>query len=344
VVELLDQFHNPQPRVNINFTASNAILSAAAAVTDEQGRASVQVRLGNRPTATITAQFGNLPSVTFNIQVRRTGPPLPQISAADGVIGAGRSSPPVRQVSVAAIVSIFGGNFAPAGTGLTVGEGDLVDGKLPTSFGGVCVTFNGVAGRLFYVSDTQVNVQVPELPSLGQARVVVIANCGQPGELRSDEQTVEVQATSPEFFYFTTNPDGRNPIAAVNAITGALVGPPGAVPGATLVPAGPNDIVTLFATGFGATRPSVGTGERPSGPASCATTPIVMLDGDELPAESVLYCGVTPGAAGLYQLNLQLPANLRNGNLALAVRFGLLASPTRGFLHAAGGSVRNTSI
>jgi hypothetical protein len=111
-----------------------------------------------------------------------------------------------------------------------------------------------------------------------------------------------------------------------------------------LVAAGPNDIVIAFGTGFGGTRPLIGTGELPSQPATCATDPIVLLDGAELPRENVLYCGITPGLAGVYQLNLRIPANARNGNLSLVIRFGLQASPAGGFLRVAGGVDRDPRI
>jgi uncharacterized protein (TIGR03437 family) len=344
VVELLDQFNNPQQRVTINFTATNATLSAPAANTDSTGRASVRVRLGNRPgVASVTAQFGNLPPVLFTITVRRVGPPLPQVNS-NGIIGAGLSVPPVRQISMNGIATVFGQNFAPAGTSRSVGPGDLVDGKLPNSFAGVCVTFNGVSARLFSVSSTQINLQIPELPSIGEARVVVITNCGQPGELRSDEQVVELLTASPEFFYYAHSNDGRNPVAAVNGVTGALVGPPDAVSGVTLVPAGPNDIVIVFGSGFGDTRPRIGSGELPATPASCVLPATVLLDGQELPAENVLYCGVTPGLAGVYQINFRVPVNARNGNLGLAVRFGSQTSPSGAYLRVAGGVDRDPRI
>jgi len=66
------------------------------------------------------------------------------------VVGAGLSVPAVTALSANAIVSIFGQNFAPAGSPLAmVGSGDLVGGKLPTLFAGVCVEINAVRAPLF---------------------------------------------------------------------------------------------------------------------------------------------------------------------------------------------------
>jgi len=47
----------------------------------------------------------------------------------------------------------------------------------------------------------------------------------------------------------------------------------------------------------------------------------VSLDGSELPQESIKYAGVTPGSAGVYQINLLLPATL-GANPEIRARMG----------------------
>jgi hypothetical protein len=85
------------------------------------------------------------------------------VITSGGIVGAGFSQPPVIKFSPLAIVSVFGKDFAPAGTASVVGSGDLVKGSLPTNLANVCVTFNGAPAPLFAVYPTQINL--PRFPA-----------------------------------------------------------------------------------------------------------------------------------------------------------------------------------
>ncbi|MBM3810399.1 MAG: choice-of-anchor D domain-containing protein [Acidimicrobiia bacterium] len=333
VVEVRDQFHNPMANVLVNFSAVNAVVSAPSQNTGADGRASIRARLGNRgATATVSATFGNLPPAQFTFTVIRTGPPLPAINTA-GVVGGGLSSPPQARIALNGIAAVFGNSFAPPGTLLVAGANDLVGGRLPTNLGGVCVTIHGTAARIISVTPTHINLQVPDNVAPGDGRVVVIINCGVTGELRSDEERVVIASVSPELFS-VARASGRNYVAAVNAVTGAFVAPGELVPGA--VNAQPNDNVMVFGTGFGPTNPPVPTGELAAGAARTALPVVVILDGEELPAELVPYAGAAPGLAGVYQVNFRVPARVRNGDLRLSIRVGEFTAPLM-FLRVAGG-------
>jgi uncharacterized protein (TIGR03437 family) len=52
----------------------------------------------------------------------------------------------------------------------------------------------------------------------------------------------------------------------------------------------------------------------------------VLLDGTPCPPQNVLYAGVTPGFAGLYQINLQLPPTLP-ANPQIQLSIGTQISP-----------------
>jgi uncharacterized protein (TIGR03437 family) len=312
-------------------TSGSATLSASSAVTAANGQAAVGLTLGaNTGAVAVTATVTGLTPVTFNLTaVLNT---LPQISAG-GVVGAGLSVPAVTALSANAIVSIFGQNFAPAGSPLAmVGSGDLVGGKLPTLFAGVCVEINAVRAPLFAVTPGQINLQVPALPQSGKVTVQVIANCGQPTESRSAATTVAVQAATPEFFFFTHNPNGQNAVAAINPVTAANVGAPNLIPGATSIPARPGDFVSIFVTGLGATNPSYGPGVLAPDAAKVTAPVSVSLGGVQLPPGNIPYVGVAPGNAGLYQLNIQIPAGAPNGNLPLAVTVGGFSTPAGGYV------------
>jgi uncharacterized protein (TIGR03437 family) len=110
------------------------------------------------------------------------------------------------------------------------------------------------------------------------------------------------------------------------------VGAPGLIPGGNFAPAKPGDVVTLFLNGLGATSPSFAAGELPSGAGSTVAPVAVTVAGIQLAASDVLYAGVTPFLAGLYQINIRLPANVPDGDLAVVVRVGDFTTPEGGFL------------
>jgi uncharacterized protein (TIGR03437 family) len=87
-------------------------------------------------------------------------------------------------------------------------------------------------------------------------------------------------------------------------------------------PAKAGDIITLYATGLGRTVPDLWWGEL----ATSATWLKdiqqfnVFLNGSQVDRNHILYAGLAPGFAGLYQVNLRLPDNVPpNPEIRLAV-------------------------
>jgi len=214
-----------------------------------------------------------------------------------------------------------------------VGTSDLVNGKVPTTFAGVCVLVGTEPAPIFAVYPDQLNIQIPSVTS-GASTVQVKNQCGTAQEQASPAVPVTVQAASPEFFYFAHNANGQNPIAALNALTGTYVGAPGLLPGATFAPAQTGDYLTLFATGFGTTNPSIAPGVLPT-TAAAITQPIsVTVGGLALTPAQILYAGLSQDP-GLYQLNIQLPAGVPAGNEPVIVTIGGVSSPATAFITVA---------
>lgn len=326
----------PIANAAVSFTLSGAggTVSPAMASSGPDGVARTEVTLGLTPGAvTVTAASPGLPPVTFNLTINPAVPtrPAPRIG---GVVGAGLSVPAVRTLSAGAIASVFGENFASAGTLRSVAAGDLVNGRVPESFAGVCVTVGGVRAPVYLVSPGQINFQVP-VSALGRSEVRVLAGCGLADEAASAPVTVDYAAQSPEFFYFVTRADGANPVAATDAVTGALVGAPGLIAGANFTPGRPDQLVTIYLTGLGDTDPPVAPGEIPQAIARIRASLRITLGGVEVPANRILYAGIAPFNPGLYQINFYIPADAAAGDLPLVVTAGSAVTPPGGFLTVA---------
>ena len=76
-------------------------------------------------------------------------------------------------------------------------------------------------------------------------------------------------------------------------------------------PALPGNVVVIYATGLGKTQPNPAPGVVPltPDPISALSTLNVYLNGVAVDPKLIFYGGVTPDCAGLYQINMFLPAD-----------------------------------
>jgi uncharacterized protein (TIGR03437 family) len=206
---------------------------------------------------------------------------------------------------------------------------DFVNGALPANLANTCVQIGGVNAFLTYVSATQINFQVPNITPGQPASVVVINGCGTANPVSSAAVPVATAPATPEFLYWVRNPTGQNPVVAVDSV-GGYVGSVGLIPGASFTPAKPGDYLTIYAISFGATDPSVAPGVGAPGAASVPNA-TVTLGSLPLPAANVLYVGASPGTAGLYQVNIQVPT-LTDGDYPISVSVGSFSTPAGSYL------------
>ena len=176
---------------------------------------------------------------------------------------------------------------------------------LPLALAGVSVSFDvpsqklSVPGRVYFVSDGQVNVQIPwELRGANSAIVKVSI-----GDSSSDIVTIPLSEYSPAVFSYVEPSSGRSLAAVLDSGYG-LVG--------TAKPARRNDVVQIYVNGLGPVDNQPASGE-PSSAEPLARTrvqPEVTIGGIKA---DVLFSGLTPGAIGLYQVNARVPANAPSG-------------------------------
>lgn len=220
-----------------------------------------------------------------------------------GILGAAAFTPPLTP---GAIVSLFG-NYLAASTGGAVAV------PLSTVLSGTIVKVNGIAAPLYFSSPTQVNFQMPFEAPAGSAQVTVtLAN------LTSAVTTVSLAATAPGIF--TTNSSGKGQGVVLNAQTGEFAAPAGSIPGVAARPIPRGQFITIYCAGLGAVNDPPASGHAAlSSPLSRTLAPVtVTVGGVSVPAD---FAGLTPAFVGLYQVNVQIPANAPTGDAVTLTLF-----------------------
>jgi uncharacterized protein (TIGR03118 family) len=225
------------------------------------------------------------------------------VVTASNVVNGASFEPPIAPNTW---VTITGGNLS--GTTRLWDADDFVNGALPTNIDSVSVSVNGTYAFVEYVSPTQLNVLLPPSLAAGQATVQTF-NFG----LASSEVTVQIQDVAPAFFLQN---DGKH-IAATHA-DGSLVGP-STTPGAA--PAAPGETIVLYGTGFGATNPAA-TNQLITTALPLVTMPTITIGGT---ATTPIFAGLT--YAGLFQINVTVPASTASGDVPVVALVGTTASP-----------------
>jgi len=213
----------------------------------------------------------------------------------------------VEALAPNAIATLYGTNLAFSTH--AVGAGDIVHGMMPTTLDGVGVWVNAIPCSLFLVSPTQINFLVPYELTAGTVSVIV-ARDSQAGPSVS----IQLNSTSPGLFIW----DGNNAVAV--HLNGQVISPTS--------PAVPGEIVVIYVGGLGRTAPDTTAGQLATAafPIYYASQLQVLFDGVPSPPGSVLYAGLAPGFAGLYQINLVLPSTL-GVNPQIQIAVGAQISP-----------------
>lgn len=191
-----------------------------------------------------------------------------------------------------AIGTIYGSNLAYSTAAITANE--IQGGLLPTVIG-TCETqvfVNNFPADLYYVSPTQINFLVPSNLAPGPALVSVFVD-----GLYGPGIPVTLSAAAPGLFQL----DAQNAVATEADGTVLTSSSPGQ----------PGDVVVLWATGLGGVTPPVIYGQLSTAAAPLVTGAnlSILLDGTAIDPSAILYAGLAPGYAGLYQINFTLPAS-----------------------------------
>lgn len=232
------------------------------------------------------------------------------------------SSPAIATGGVLNAATNVAGPIAPGsdatiyGTGFTSQTIAATSGPLPITLGGVSVFVNGFAAPLLFVSPGQINFQVPwELGvDAGTAPFTVMV---------AGSSTIKgSRAGSPVNSTFTNTisaPVSRVAPGVYIVLTGT--GTP-----VSSAPAGPGDVLVAYLTGMGPVTIPQTTGVLAPGELSYTQeTPTLTVGGQNA---EVLFSGLTPGTAGVYQINFRVPSGVPSGGAPLVVRIGGQTAPT----------------
>jgi adhesin/invasin len=208
------------------------------------------------------------------------------------------------QVTIAGISNAASGQqvFAPGeiisvyGTGL----GDFVQsaGALPLTMflAGFEASVNGNPAYLYYVSPTQVNLQIPYETAPGPATLTV----GNP--YANATYDFQLSATAPGIFM--TSAGFLNPSSS----------------------AAPGETVTLYVTGVGQLRPAIPDGEAPTNANSKPVQAVSLTVGGVTAVTS--YVGVPTWSVSVLQINFVVPASAAPGKQPVVVTVGGASSQT----------------
>ena len=231
-----------------------------------------------------------------------TLPGTPNISA-NGVVNGASFQPGVVANSW---VTIQGSNLAST---TDTWNNSIVNGNLPTLLDGVSVTIGGQRAYINYISAGQINLLAPNVAP-GPVQVTVATPAGTGAAF-----TATAAAYGPAFFTWP----GNQVVATRQDYS--LAAKDGTFAGATTVAAKPGDVLILWGTGFGPTIPAAPPGiQVPSAVTySTSTAPSVTINNV---AATVYGAALAPGFAGLYQVAIQVPNSLANGDWPLSVSIG----------------------
>lgn len=211
-------------------------------------------------------------------------------------------------------VAVYGSNLASTTADWS---GQITNGKLPRSIGGVSVTVGGKPAFIYAVSPNQINLQAPDVAPGDVA--VVVTNQGAD----SPPFKVHLGGAAPAFFQL-----GANKYAvATHYRDNALIANPTLDTGFVGAKAG--DIVTLWASGFGSTNPVQPSGVLTNSTPTVAQTVTVNVGGI---AAEVIGAVLSPGFAGLYQVAIRLPGGVPTGDVLIKASVAGFSTPDNVYL------------
>jgi len=246
---------------------------------------------GGPATVTVNATSFN-PVLAGSAVISGMLSPNPAVPSVDpGGVVSTASFQPNTPVSPGSFVSIFGTNLAPQ----LAGSNTL---PYPPTLANTEVVLGGEALPLEFVAGGQVNGIIPYDVGVNAAQQLIV----QQGNSYSLPQPVLVAAAQPAIFTQNESGMGQGVIVVLKSNGTEFETSPTA-------PASAGDVLIIYCSGLGAVAPPVPAGTAgPLNPLSNTVNTVTATVGD-LPAK-VIFAGLAPGFAGLYQVNAVVPSGI----------------------------------
>lgn len=258
---------------------------------------------GSTATATVSVNPAQLATGvnTLTISYSGDGAYNPATTSISLTVNGSGSSSGTPSISSTGNGASFSTTYAP-GMVLSIFGSNLASGTwaastvpLATEVSGTTVTIAGFAAPFYYVSPTQLNVQIPYETFSGVTVPVIVTSGG-----RSVSSTIRLSSAAPGIFIDSSG---------------------GLVPAGT---ARRGQTISLYVTGAGAVSPSIATGSAPLSSTSAGSLPAprqttrVSIGGLDAPVQFV---GIPAGLVGVVQVNVVVPqsASLGTNNVVVAI-------------------------
>jgi uncharacterized protein (TIGR03437 family) len=240
---------------------------------------------------TITATYNGTSSASVTVSVTASGSGA---VAAPAIAGVANGASFKQTFAPGSTLSVFGSELSPVTQSAT-------SVPLPFSASGVAALVNGVAAPLYYVSPSQLNVQIPYETPANSTAVLSVNNNGQ-----VTTQSFQVAAAAPGIFTDSF---------------GALVPTATATPGLE---------IAFYITGAGTVSPAIADGAAPPASTAIADLPMptqattVTIGGAQA---TIDFIGIPWALVGVTQINVQVPTGIPAGVQPVVVKVGGVASP-----------------
>ena len=184
------------------------------------------------------------------------------------------------QLTPGMLLTLYGVNLGPTDPVIA----PAINNRLTTQLGEIEVTVNGIAAPLLYVSNSQINLQVPNRTGTSGRAVIEVRYRNQ---LRATQTGTLVEAV-PGFF----------PLGAIH---------PDASVNSDINPAPRGEVLVLYATGIGRMTPEPVDGQLTiDAPFPTPVLPAELTIGGA--AAPIVWIGAAPGFPGVIQINFRSPS------------------------------------
>lgn len=243
---------------------------------------------------TVTAKTPQGLTGTDRIEGRVTANAVTPVISTGGIVGAVDFAP-AAPLAPGAYIAIFGTKLA---TGLGVSN----TFPLATQIGGTEVIVGGRSVPVKFVSDGQINAILPyDLPLNSVQQVIVQQNAQY-----SAPESLTIGSTAPAVISADGSGKGQGVVVVAKADGTQFLND-------AAHPARAGDVLVVYCVGLGAVLPPVAAGAAaPLSQLSSTVNPTIVTIGGVAAQPS--FAGLTPGFAGLYQVNVQVPSGVAPGS------------------------------